>query len=107
VNTSLATSACHSFLLASSNAPGLLGGGGLPKDQTYSQILDSATADAKASGDHNLYRSIQAASPFVVGSYDPTAVSHAQFNQAQGQMNAVGDQCGAFGVTFPQVGSGT
>lgn len=107
VNTSLATNACHSFLVVSSNAPGLLGGGGLPKNQTWNQVLDSASADAKASQDGNLYRSIQSASPFIVGSYDPTAVSHSQFNQAEGQMNQVGDLCGAYGVTFPQVGSGS
>jgi hypothetical protein len=105
VNASLATNACHSFLLVSSNAPGLLGGGGLPQGQTWNQVLASAAADAKASQDANLYRSIQSASPFIVGSYDPTAVSHSQFNQAQGQMNQVGDQCGAYGVTFPQEGS--
>ena len=112
VNTSLATKACHSFLLLSSNAPGLLGGGGLPKDQTWTQVLDSASADAKASGDRNLYKSIQSASPFIVASYDPpraaaAAVSHTQFYQAEAQMNHVGDQCDAFGVTFPQMGSPT
>jgi hypothetical protein len=105
VNTSLATNACHSFLVVSSNAPGLLGGGGLPKNQTWKSGLESASADAKASQDGHLYRSIQSASPFIVGSYDPTAVSHSQFNQAEGQMNQVGDLCGAYGVAFPQVGS--
>jgi hypothetical protein len=88
-------------------ATGLLGGGSLPKDQTWNQVLDSASTDAKASRDGNLYRSIQSASPFIVGSYDPTAVSHSEFNQAQGHINQVGSLCGAYGVTFPQYGSAT
>jgi hypothetical protein len=106
VNTSLATNACHSFLLVTTNSPGLLGGGGLPKDQTWSQVLGSASADAKASRDSNLYRSIQSASPFIVGSYDPGAVSRSQLIHAENQMDHVGYLCGAYGVGFPLVGYG-
>jgi hypothetical protein len=107
VNTSLATQACHGFLLVSSNSPGLLGGGGLPQGQTWTQVLDSASGDAKASGDGDLYRAIQSASPFIVGSHNPAAVTRSQFDQAEGHMNNVGDLCGAYGITFPPVGSPT
>jgi hypothetical protein len=112
VNTALATNACHSFLVVSSNTPGLLGGGGLPKDQTWNQVLDSASADAKASGDSDLYKSIQSASAFIVASYDPTAVftgriSRSQFNRAEAQVNEVGNLCDPFGVGIPSVASAT
>jgi hypothetical protein len=104
INTSLATKACNSFLTVSGNAPGLLGGGGLPQGQTWTRVLDGASADAKASGDSKLYKAIQSASPFIVGSYDQAAVSRSKFMQAEGKMNDVGDLCGAYGVTLPQVG---
>jgi hypothetical protein len=54
VITSRATNACQSFRVVSGNSPGLLGGGGLPKGQTWSQVLDGASADAKMSGDRSL-----------------------------------------------------
>jgi hypothetical protein len=70
-------------------------------------VLDSASTDAKASGDSKLHKAIQSASPFIVGSYDLAAVSRSQIMQAEGKMNDVGDLCGPYGVMMPPVGSPT
>lgn len=115
ISAPLAAKACNNYLALLTNTPGSLGGG-LPQNQSWSELWATTLAEAKTSGDRRLYEALQSTSPFITGSYEQAAIVaepnsptnrkiRAEFSGAESKVNNVGDLCGPFDVTLPGNGN--
>ena len=105
VNAALTTASCQSFLSALTTTGGLLSPSGQPQNENPTQRLATALTDAKSSGDTSLYKVEKDSEPGVLGAYNPTLVTAAEFRSGLAKLNDLGATCAPFGVSFPLSGN--